>query len=62
MITPQPSTPSEQSRNRAATRRNWVRVEQHLMDVERDQGCAKSLELRGRLERGEITLGGSARR
>jgi hypothetical protein len=62
MSTPQPSTASEQARNRAHNRRNWVKVEQYLMDVERVQGCAKSLELRERLERGETTLGGSARR
>ena len=52
-----PSTPTLQARNRANTRRNWVKVEQYLTGVEKAHGLARSWELRERLERGDVTLG-----
>ena len=52
-----PSTPTVRTRNRANTRRNWVKVEQYLTEVEKSHGFARSWDLRGRLERGDVTLG-----
>lgn len=51
-----PDQPTKESRNRASTRRNWAKVEDYLMGVEKARGFAKAWELREKLERGEITL------
>jgi hypothetical protein len=48
--------PSRESRNMAATRRNAVKVEQYLTEVERAQGCATAWNVRQRLELGHTTL------
>jgi hypothetical protein len=50
-------TPSLQTRNKSNTRRNWAKVENYLTNVEKVHGLAKSWELRGRLERGDVRLG-----
>jgi hypothetical protein len=52
----QPPQPSKQTRNRTATRKNWSKVEDYLMHVEKSRGIGKALELREKLERGEVTL------
>ena len=46
----------QESRNKANTRRNWDKVEQHLTEVEKSHGFAKAWELRERFELGKITL------
>jgi hypothetical protein len=56
MSRPLQSIQSVQGRNQAHTRRNADKVEQYLTHFERVHGCAKSWELRERLERGELTL------
>jgi len=53
MMTPQPS---QQDRNKANTRRNWDRIEQHLTEVEKTQGAARAWKLREQLEQGDITI------
>ena len=52
---------SQQSRHKADTRRNLAKVEQYLTEVEKVHGFARSWELRERLERGDVTLGGLGR-
>ena len=56
MSPPQQSIESHRARNRASTRKNWAKVEQYLTEVEKTHGLARSWELRGRLERGDVTL------
>jgi len=56
MFPPQQSIESLRTRNKTHTRKNWAKVEQYLIEVEKIHGCARSWELRERLERGEITL------
>jgi hypothetical protein len=62
--TEKPSAPAalRESRNRANTRKNWSKVEDYLIGVEKDRGFAKAWELRERLERGEVTLDDLTRR
>jgi hypothetical protein len=48
--------PSRQSRNKARTRKDAVKVEEYLTRVEKVHGCAKAWELRERLEEGHVTL------
>ena len=62
MFRPQQSTQSTRTRNQSHTRRNAAKVEQYLTDVEKAHGCARSWELRERLERGDVTLGELTRR
>jgi hypothetical protein len=57
MFRPQQSVQSVRSRNQANTRRNAAKVEQYLTEVEKVHGCARSWQLRERLERGDVTLG-----
>lgn len=45
-----------QDRNKIQNRRNWAKVERYLTDLERSHGCAKSWEMRVRIEKGDITL------
>ena len=47
---------SQQTRNKANTRRNWDRIEQHLTQVEKTQGSARAWKLREQLEQGHITI------
>ena len=56
MSPPQQSIESLRARNRARTRKNSAKVEQFLTEVEKVRGFERSWELRGRLERGEVTL------
>ena len=56
MIAPRKSIDVLRTRNKSDTRRNWSKVEQYLTEVEKVHGCARSWELRGRLERGDVTL------
>ena len=56
MSPPQQSSESIRARNRARTQKNSSKVEQFLTEVEKVRGFARSWELRGRLERGEVTL------
>ena len=44
------------SRNKANTIRNWAKVENYLMEVEKVHGFAKSWALRERLEQGDVSL------
>ena len=53
---------SQEARNKAMTRRNWDKVEQHLTEVEKRQGFARAWELRQQLELGKITLDDLKRR
>jgi hypothetical protein len=46
----------KQSRNKANTIRNWAKVENYLMEVEKADGFAKSWALRERLEQGQVSL------
>jgi hypothetical protein len=62
MPPPQQSPESLRARNKSHTRRNWAKVEQYLTEVEKVHGCARSWELRGRLERGDVTLAELSRR
>ena len=48
--------PSKETRNKAATRKNALKVEQYLTEVEKAHGCAKAWALRERLELGHTTL------
>ena len=48
--------PSKQSRNKARTKKDAVKVEEYLTRVEKVHGCAKAWELRERLEEGQVTL------
>ena len=59
MLSPQQS---QRARNKASTRRNWDKVEQHLTEVEKIQGLARAWELREQLELGKITLNELKRR
>ena len=52
----------QQSRNKANTLRNSVKVEHYLMEVEKMHGFAKSWALRERLEQGEVSLDDVMRR
>ena len=56
MLDPHPSLKSLRARNQSRTRRDWVKVELFLTEVEKVHGWARSWELRERLERGEVTL------
>ena len=56
MVPLQQSIESLRTRNKAHTRRNSTKVEQYLTEVEKLHGCARSWELRERLERGDVTL------
>ena len=56
MSPPQQSVESLRARKRARTRKNSMKVEQYLTEVEKVHGFARSWELRGRLERGDVTL------
>jgi hypothetical protein len=47
---------SQQSRNKAHTRRNAAQADDYLIVIEKSRGFARAWELRGRLERGEVTL------
>ena len=47
---------SREDRNKTATRKDAVRVEQYLTEIERAHGTARAWALRERLERGEVTL------
>ena len=51
-----PQTKSKEDRNKAATRKNAVKVEQYLTEIEKAYGCAKAWALRERLEFGHVTL------
>jgi hypothetical protein len=51
-----PQVKSREDRNKAATRKDSVRVEQYLTDFERAHGFAKAWALRERLEHGHVTL------
>jgi hypothetical protein len=53
---------SKESRNKANTYRNSVKVEHYLMEVEKAHGFAKSWALRERLEQGHISLDDLMRR
>ncbi|HEX4794219.1 MAG TPA: hypothetical protein VH370_10535 [Humisphaera sp.] len=53
---------SQQARNKANTRRNWDRIEQHLTEVEKVQGSARAWKLREQLEQGHITINDLKRR
>ena len=56
-LKPHPPQPkSREDRNRDATRKDSVRVEQYLTEFEKAHGCAKAWALRERLERGHVTL------
>src|SRR5687768_968958 len=57
MVNPQPPVQSVQSRNAAHNRRNAMKVEQYLTQVERAHGFAKAWELRERFERGDTKFG-----
>jgi hypothetical protein len=46
----------QQSRNKANTIRNWAKVENYLMEVEKVHGFARSWALRERLEQGDVSL------
>ena len=46
----------KRSRNRANTIRNWSKVEDYLMRVEKANGFARSWVLRERLEQGQVSL------
>ena len=59
MLSPQQS---QQARNKASTRKNWDKVEQHLTEVEKRQGFARAWDLRQQLELGKITLDDLKRR
>jgi hypothetical protein len=50
------SQPSQQDRNTASIRRNWSKAETYLTGIERSQGIARALDLRQKLERGDISL------
>ena len=55
----QPNAPaqrSQESRNKANTIKNVAKVEQFLMEVEKAHGCARSWDLRERLEQGHVCL------
>ena len=56
MFRPQHSTHSARTRNQSRTRKNSAKVEHYLTEVEKAHGCARSWELRERLERGDVTL------
>ena len=56
MFPAHPLTESIRARNRAHTRRNAMKLEQYLTELEKVQGFARSWDLRERLERGDITL------
>ena len=56
MFPPQQPIESLRTRNKTHTRKNWAKVEQYLTEVEKIHGCARSWELRGRLERGDVKL------
>ena len=56
MRPPQQSAQSVRSRNQANTRRNAVKVDQYLIEVEKVHGYARAWALRERLERGDVTL------
>jgi hypothetical protein len=62
MVPPQQSVEAVRARNKSHTRRNWVAVERYLTEVEKAHGCARAWELRGRLERGDVTLAELGRR
>ena len=51
-----PQTKSKEDRNKAATRKIAVQVEQYLTEIEKAHGCAKAWALRERLELGQVTL------
>lgn len=48
--------PSKQTRNKSETRRNWSKVEDYLTNIEKVRGFNAAWELRGQLERGEVSL------
>jgi hypothetical protein len=48
--------PSKESRNKANTIRNSVKVEHYLMQIEKVQGFARAWALRERLEQGQISF------
>jgi hypothetical protein len=54
--TRRPQPKSREDRNKHATRKDSVRVEQYLTDFEKTHGCAKAWALRKRLEDGHVTL------
>ena len=56
MVPRQQSIEALRTRNKAHTRRNATKVEQYLPEVEKLHGCARSWDLRERLERGDVTL------
>ena len=56
------SIESLRTRNKSLTLRNWAKVEQYLTEVEKVHGCARSWDLSGRLERGDVTLAELTRR
>ena len=56
MLPPQQSAQSVRARNQSNTRRNAVKVDQYLMEVEKVHGYARAWALRERLERGEVSL------
>ena len=56
MFPPLQSIELIRTRNKSHTRRNWAKVELYLTEVEKIDGCARSWELRRRLERGDVRL------
>jgi hypothetical protein len=53
----QPNEPaSQESRNKASTIRNSVKIERYLTEVEKIHGFSKSWELRERLEQGQLSF------
>jgi hypothetical protein len=46
----------KQSRNKANTIRNWAKVENYLMEIEKAYGFARSWALRERFEQGQVSL------
>jgi len=53
MLRPQPS---KQTRNKAQSCKNSAKIERFLTEFEKAHGCAKSWEMRERLESGDLTL------
>jgi hypothetical protein len=47
---------SKQARNKASNIRNWSKVENYLMEIEKVHGYARSWALRERLEQGQVSL------
>ena len=62
MSTPQQPIEAARARNKSQNRRNAAKVEHYLMEVEKAYGCARSWDLRVRLEQGDVALAHLSRR